>query len=58
MLEKVGGRKFIFGILLIIMGFVLVLTNKVSVETFFSFAQLVGGGYVLGNVATKVVTKN
>lgn len=58
MLEKLGGRKFIFGVLLIVMGFVFVILNKVTVDAFFSFAQVIGGGYILGNVATKVITKN
>lgn len=48
------GRKFIFALLVVIAGFVLVLTGKASVEQWFNFAELIGGIYVAGNVGEKV----
>lgn len=57
MLENLGGRKFVFGVILVIMGFVFTLLGKVSVEAFFTFASVVGASYIVGNVATKAVLK-
>jgi hypothetical protein len=56
-LESLLSRKFLFGLLLIIMGFVLVEQGKVDVKYFFTFAEIVGGTYVLGNVATGVTSE-
>lgn len=57
MIEKLGGRKFILGMTLVVMGFVLVLTGRITADTFFSFAEVVGGTYVVGNVASKIATR-
>ena len=50
-------RKFIFALLLTALGFTLVMVGKVSSEAFLDFAKWVGGIYVVGNVANKVVAK-
>jgi len=47
-------RKFLFGLLLIVMGFVFVEQGKVDVKFFFTFAEIIGATYVIGNVATGV----
>jgi len=57
MISALGGRKFVFALILITMGFILVITGETTVDSFFNFAELVGGTYVLGNIATKVVAK-
>ena len=57
MLDDVGGRKFIFAIVVIILGFALVITNRVGSDLWFNFVEIVGGTYVVGNVVSKVVDK-
>jgi len=54
MLEKVGGRKFIYAVLITLLGFALVVLEKVTAEAFLNFVGIVGATYVLGNVATKI----
>ena len=50
-------RKFIFAILVVVMGYILVLLGKVNAQEFFSFAQLIGGIYIVGNIASRVTSK-
>lgn len=57
MLDVLGGRKFLFGILLFAGGFSLVILNKVSGSDFLSFANLIGATYVVGNVGATVADK-
>jgi hypothetical protein len=52
-LERVGGRKFIFAILVVILSFVLVITKTLPVITWLDFVTTIGGIYVIGNVVTK-----
>ena len=52
--ESLLSRKFLFGLLMIIMGFVLVEQGKIEVQFFFTFAEIIGATYVIGNVATSV----
>lgn len=56
MLDKLGGRKFIFGILLIICGLILVALNKATADSFLNFAMVVGATYVIGNVGDTLAT--
>lgn len=56
-LNKIGGRKFAFAVLITLMGFIFVLTNRVTADAFFAFAQIVGGIYVVGNVTSKLTEK-
>lgn len=53
-MDTLGGRKFIFGLLLIIIGFVFTILKMVEVNDFFTFAEVVGATYVIGNVGTKI----
>lgn len=53
MLEKLGGRKFLFAVLVVVLGFVLVLTAHVGANDWLGFVEIVGGSYILGNVASK-----
>jgi hypothetical protein len=57
MIEKIGGRKFIFGLLLLFMSFVLVLLDKLSTDQWTVFASITGGTYIIGNVASKLTPK-
>jgi len=57
MINKVGGRKFVFAILATILSFVLVLTNRVESREWLAFMGVVGGTYVLGNVGSRIMEK-
>ena len=57
MLEKIGGRKYLFAILVVVLGFVLVMTGRVESKEWFGFVEVVGGSYILGNVVSKFSTK-
>jgi predicted RND superfamily exporter protein len=50
-------RKFIYAILITILGFLLVVFHQVKPEDWFSFVQVVGGIYVIGNIADKIALK-
>lgn len=56
MMDQLGGRKFIFAMVVVTAGFVLVLFGKSTVEQWFNFAELIGGIYVAGNIGEKVTT--
>lgn len=57
MIETLGGRKFIFAILTVVLGFILVVLKEITAEDWLQMAQVVGGVYVMGNVATKLTEK-
>ena len=57
MIDKLGGRKFIYAILVLVMSFALVVAGKLETQAFLSFAEMVGGIYVIGNVASDLVNK-
>jgi hypothetical protein len=48
--DNLGGRKFIFAILAVVLGFVLVLADRIVASDFLTFVGVVGATYVLGNV--------
>jgi hypothetical protein len=52
-LEKLGGRKYIYTIIVSLMGFTLVMTGKIDPNSFFRFLEVVGGSYIIGNVVSK-----
>lgn len=56
MTDAVGGRKFIYAILVIILSFGLVMMNKLTSVDFNNFAVMIGGIYVAGNVANVAVS--
>lgn len=56
-MEEIGGRKFIFSILLTIFSFALVITGFVDAEVWLTFVKFLLATYVAGNVATKLVIK-
>lgn len=55
MTDKLGGRKFIFALLVTILGFSLVVLHQVNPKDWFAFIQLIGGIYVLSNMSEKAV---
>lgn len=54
-IDMIGGRKFVFAILLTILSFVLVILKIVESAEWLKFMEVVGGTYVLGNVAVKFI---
>lgn len=53
MLEELGGRKFLFAILVTVLGFVMVVTQVATSDAWMKFVEVVGGSYILGNVVSK-----
>jgi hypothetical protein len=53
MVDAIGGRKFAFAVLIVILGFVLVIMGKVTPEAWITLSSVVGGIYVTGNVVSK-----
>ena len=54
MKEILVSKKFIFALVVSIMGFVLVVIKETDAETFFKFVELIGGIYVVGNISDKI----
>ena len=57
LLDKIGGRKFLFAMMVSIFGFVLVLTGHTTAEKFFQFIEIVGATYIAGNVINGISDK-
>lgn len=53
MINKIGGRKFFYTLLLTLIGFVFVLIGKMTTKEYLDFCILIGGIYTAGNVASK-----
>jgi len=53
MIENLGGRKFIFALLGVVLGFVMVMTGATTAKEWMGFVELLGGIYVAGNVVSK-----
>lgn len=50
-LDKYGGRKFLYAILVVVLGFVFVCIGATTSDLWFDFAKFMGVVYVAGNVA-------
>lgn len=50
-----GGRKFLITVLLLIVFFVFVLVDKMTIDQFTSVVQVIAGTYIAGNVVQKFV---
>jgi hypothetical protein len=50
-------RKFIFAILVVILAFTLTLMNKVTSQDFLNLAVMVGGIYVVGNIGSRMTSR-
>jgi hypothetical protein len=57
MIDQIGGRKFIFAILCVISGTVLLVAGRITPEVWINFVQFMGVTYVAGNVGSKLVNK-
>ena len=57
MIEKFGGRKFIFAILVTLLAFVFVLTGHLLIDAWLGFVATIGAIYVAGNVVSKFADK-
>ena len=53
MIEKLGGRKYIYTVLLTLLSFVFMLLGKLTPKEFLDFAIVIGGVYTAGNVVGK-----
>lgn len=51
------GRKFLWAILGATIALVLVFTGKISGDAYLNFYALLGGTFLLGNIAEKAVNK-
>jgi len=51
-------RKFIFGLLLIIIGFVFTILKLVGVNDYLKFAEVIGATYIVGNTVAKFSSKS
>lgn len=58
MTDKLGGTKFLYAIFVITLAFIALMTGKIIGTDFTSFAELIGGLYVIGNVASKFAPTN
>ena len=56
MLDKLGGRKFIGFIILLVMGFVFVLLSKLPVQDFMTWGTAGLAIYTAGNVGDTIAT--
>lgn len=57
MIDQLGGRKFIYALLVVILTFILVVIGKLAVDSFIAFAETIGGIYIIGNVMDTVANK-
>jgi len=57
MIDKIGGRKFTFGLVLVVISAGFVMTGKLTAENWTSFAVLIGGIYVAGNLGADAIAK-
>jgi hypothetical protein len=54
--ETLGGRKFVFAVLLTIGLFVLAVLSKISYQELITALQWIYGIFVVGNIGSKVAT--
>jgi hypothetical protein len=52
-IEKLGGRKFVLTVILLVAMFGLAMTGKIAVEMFVNFVEVVSGMYLGANVIAK-----
>jgi hypothetical protein len=55
--DNLLSTKFIFAMVSLVAGLFLCFLGKVTATDFFAFAEIIGGSYILGNVAQKFITK-
>jgi hypothetical protein len=57
MVDKLTSRKFIFAILVVLLGYSMVMTKCLTAKEWLGFVEVIGGSYIIGNVASKVTDK-
>lgn len=50
-------RKFIYALVAVILSYSLVIAGKLDAQTWTNFVSIIGGIYVIGNIAEKTVEK-
>lgn len=58
MIDKLGGRKYLYSLLVTILAFVLVLMGKIDSESFLKFVTGIGAIYTAGNTVSKFSKEN
>jgi heme/copper-type cytochrome/quinol oxidase subunit 4 len=53
MIKNLGGRKFIYSLLITFLAFILVLVGKIESESFLKFVTGIGAIYTAGNTVSK-----
>lgn len=56
-MDKLGGRKFVFAVVLTALSFILVLTKSLSAKEWIIFASGLGAVYVVGNLTDHQINK-
>lgn len=56
-MEKLGGRKFVYALLVVVIASYFVIVGKLSTEGWITFVEVIGGLYVIGNLGSKLTTK-
>lgn len=57
MLEKFGGRKYVYTLMLQVMFFYLTVTGMMDVKEFLIYSTALFSGYGVLNLGTKAITK-
>lgn len=53
--ENLTSTKFIYAVMASLMGFILVLFNKVDAQAFLTFVNVIGATFIAGNVIAKKI---
>jgi hypothetical protein len=56
--QNLTSTKFIFSTIALALTFILVVLGKLAAGEFINFVNILGGTYILGNVASKFADKN
>lgn len=54
-MDNLKSTKFIFCMVSVIMSFILVIVEKIGATEFLTFVNIMGGTYIVGNVASKFI---
>ena len=53
-MEKLGGRKYILSVGLVILSYILVFVGKITPKEWTDFVMVIAGAYIVGNVGSKI----
>ncbi len=54
--DSIGGRKFVYAVLAVALSFALVILGKLTADSWTTFVSIIGGIYVIGNVADQFIS--